>query len=513
MSKPIKRFFISRGLALTGLAVWLISLSQAALIIDDGSMKPSIIYGHEILVAGWIGGLGLLTAGWYANVPFFIAGLVLLLSAERPWKTVIVATLLALDTFRMQSIPEGGSVYAYGGGAILWFAAFALLILAVAWRKLELQDRALSLAAIGSPGLVLSMTVVVAGVSLYGVYAYRATNHSSVTESEFLPAGAVKLGPVCTDVVRPPSTKIELSGPLEILGRAYPFDAPASLLAWGIPVVRKNGIDFALSDATDLNSIYWKPADGAVAGVLTLRTAEGSQGRIEAVLTSADSRTTAFRQTWTRNPKKTSLYCPDYRPYDSEPSSPPRSLLAAAVDVPGGLKPPAIGTLKSAITVPPFGLGSLPKAETHGMRADPAAAETPADAGCAPDIRFIDKDPGAWQFGYAGQQTFGIQDRRYFLMNDRTLSAVCAGDSVYLYYFGLDNRKPYLLYIQRREKANFRKVWTLVTGFDYARPEPFKGKRDVRIRSLREEDGTVAAEIVDVEQSLAVNLSFAVPGR
>jgi hypothetical protein len=44
-------------------------------------------------------------------------------------------------------------------------------------------------------------------------------------------------------------------------------------------------------------------------------------------------------------------------------------------------------------------------------------------------------------------------------------------------------------------------------------PHPFRGKRNVKIRSLRDKEGIVLAEIFDVEQSLVVDISFAAPVR
>jgi len=504
----------SRTLTVMAIVLWLLSLSQPALIIDNGTGKPNIMGGAELLAMGWMG-IGLITAGWYANLPFFIAATILLIGRETPWKTVLFALLLALDTFRLQSLPGGGrgDVYGYGMGVALWFAAFGLMLLAVAWRSAERRGLTSITAVLRVPAVFSVLAVLVGGSALYGIYASRATQHSSVTEAEFLPPGSVKTTAVCSTAIVVPTTRIALNGPLEVTGKAHPLDAPATLLGWGIPVVRKDGFDFALSNAADINTIYWKPSSGAAAAILNL-SAKNNNDTIEAALMSADGTTTAFRQSWTRDIRKTSLYCPDFRPYDTAPSSAPRSLLISAVDVPGGLKPPA-GALGNAITVTPFRRESLPSAKTHGMRKDAAAAGAPVlDGGCPSDTRFVDKDPGAVHLGYGGQQTFAVGERRYFLMNNQPLAAVCAGDSVYLYYFWLDNnQKPYLLYIQRRELADFRKVWTLVTGFDYVRPYPFQGKRNVNIRSLREKNGTVAAEIVDIEQSLVVDISFAAPAR
>ena len=513
MSRP-DPLIISRALSLLAIALWLASLTQPALILSQSGANPDFVSGAEVLGTGWLG-LGVFTAGWFANLPFLFAAPMVLFGASRPWKIAIFGLLLALDTFRLQSLPGGGggSVYGYGLGAALWFAAFGVLLLAVVWRSLEVKGRASFSAATRAPAVLATVALLAIGTGIYGIHAYRAIDRASARESRFLPSGSVKVGKVCTDAIAAPTTRLRLDGPLEVIGSSYPLGSPQRLLAWGIPVVRKQGFDFALSDAADINSIYWKPADGPA--VATLALSGKNHDTIEAALASADGLTTAFRQSWTRDIRKSGHYCPDYVVEESNASSPPRSLLVAALDVPGGLKPASIARMQNALMVAPFTRESLANAKIHGVRTDPAAVGTsPPDAGCAPRTGFVAKDPGALTLGYGGQ-TFGIDERRYYLMNNQPLSAVCdGGDSVYLYYFWLNSdRKSFLLYIQRRHLADFRKVWTMVTGLDYQRAEPFKGKADVRIRSLSEKDGQVAAELIDIEQSLAVSVSFGVPGR
>lgn len=503
----------SRALAIMTLVLWVLSLTQPALIIDNGTGEPAIWSGAQVLGMGWLG-LGLITAGWYANPPFLIAAITMLVGPKLPWKMAMVGLLLALDTFRLQEIPGGGraDVYGYGPGVALWFAAFGLLLLALAWRSVEHRGRTSVSATLRAPAVFSVVALLGGATTFYGIQAHRTTQHSSITEAKFLPAGSVKNGEVCKAAVLAPITRLTLDGPLEVRGQAYALGAPATLLGWGIPVVRKGGFDFALNNAADINSIYWKPAVGPAAAILNLSM--DSNDTIEATLSSADESVTVFRQTWARDLRRTSLYCPDYRPNDPTPSSPPRSLLTAAVDVPGGLRPPSVGTLQSAIVVEPFRPESLPSAKTHSVPLDAAASESVLNAGCPTRARFVEKDPGAIYLAYGGQQTFAIDEHRYFLMNNQPLAAVCASDSVYLYYFWLDSdRKHYLLYIQRRQLEGFRKIWTLVTRFDYARPHPFRGSQNVKLRSLQEKDGMVIAEIVDVEQSLAAGISFPAPVR
>lgn len=504
----------SRSLAVIALTLWLLSLTQPAFIIEDGTVKPLIWSGLYVLGMGWLGGVLLFTAGWYANLPFFFATFSLLSTRKLPWRAAILGLLLAIDTFRLDGFPGGGrlDVYGYGLGVALWIAAFGCLTLAVAWRSAEQSDRGSFFLAVRTPAVFSVLAILVASTTLYGVFAHRAMDHSNLTESAYLSPGSIKRGELCIEVVLTPATQITLDAPLEVRGRAYPLDSPMTLLSWGIPVVRKGGYDFALADPKDIDTVYWKPAVGMPAAVLDLST-QNNGDAIEANLTSRDGGVTIFHQTWRRDIRKTALFCPDYRLNDSGISSPPRSLLTAALNAPGGLTPTKNSTAEIAITVAPFRSETLPRAITREVTTAASATAPEVNAGCPPHIGFAEGAPGAIELGtYGGQQTFVIGERSYFVTNNQPLSATCAGDNAYLYYFWLDNnRKQYLLYIQRRRLNDFRKEWSLVTRFDYARSQPFEGKLSMKIRSLKEVAGTVTLDIADVELSRDVNISFSVP--
>jgi hypothetical protein len=300
---------------------------------------------------GWLG-MWFTTPAWCANLAFFYGARMLLCGPNSPLKTSILALALSLDTFRVQSLPGGGrwEIYGYGLGAALWFTAFGVLLTAVAWRSAELRGFSSARLALRTPAVFSALAVIAITSSIYVTSAVRTVQHVSLSESEFLPAGAIKRGRICDAVVSSPSTRILLDGPLEISGRADAIDAPTTLLAWGIPVVRKGGYDFALNDSSDINSIYWRTAIGPASAILELST-KRERETIEATLTTADQQVTAFRQTWTRDTNKAPFYCPDYRPRDSLTTSPPRGLLVAGLDVRGGFKPPAVGIFKSAIPV------------------------------------------------------------------------------------------------------------------------------------------------------------------
>ena len=111
------QLWVSRAMAAMALVLWVLSLSHPAFIIDNGTGKPSIMSGAEVLVLGWFG-FGSITAGWYANLPFLFAMIILLFRTQSPWKSALLGLLLALDTFRLQSLSGDRSSAMSAEGAV-----------------------------------------------------------------------------------------------------------------------------------------------------------------------------------------------------------------------------------------------------------------------------------------------------------------------------------------------------------------------------------------------------------
>lgn len=517
-TQPRPSFFASRALAGIALALWAVSLTQPVFIFTYRG-KPDIVNGIKTLLTGWIALLD--TLGWYANVPFLFSAVWVLLVPIRsriPWIFTTLSVLLALDTFRFIVLAGNGNliVHACGPGMALWFAAIGVLALAVAWRSAEHRGRASPLAALGSP-IVLLMLAVLAGALAFYRAQVRETIHNdsdsaSVNLVKYLPAGSVRIGPVCKIAVTPPATQIALNGPLEIKGHVSPLDSPDNLLALGIPTVRKNGFDFALLDPNDINSIYWQPAAGPAGATLTLSESVDKRGHLnafEATLTSADGRVTAFHQLWIPNNRTPTGFCPDYN-YSGDAGLLPASLVPVAISVPHGLKPPASRNVRT--TIAPVKVSNATVRALNGQ----ALADAGANGHCPPGVGLTNNERRQYDLSYssyAGTQVFGIGERRYLIGNNQPLSAICTKDSIYLYYFWIDARKTATLYLQRRRLDDFRKIWTARTEINDELFGSLKDARSVRINDLHEEASQIALDILNPAEARGVEVAFPAPAR
>lgn len=514
--KPGTGHIRSRMLAMAAVALWLISLSQPALIIDNGTGKPALWSGLSVLATGWMG-FGLASAAWYANPPFLYAVYRLLVRDAVPWVAAIASLLLALDTFRLEVLPGGGraDVYAYGAGVAVWIASLGVLSLAVAWREKEVAGAPEFRNALRAPKFLTVLVAMSIFIGAFAYQAYRTTQSPSVTEAEFLSLGAVKRGALCMESVAPADAVLHLDGPLAVDGNAYPFSHIVTLLRWGIPAVRKGDFDYALAEPGDLSSIYWIPATGAASSVLRVATETiGGREVVEAALESADGRLLAFRQRWARDIRKSSLYCPDFRPNDQRPDAQPRALLVAALDLPRGLHQSATAELRPALHMAPYRRENLPRAAVLDIEEDGTVDQVAPNPGCGSLVGLVADDRGAAQLGpYGGQQIFALDGRRYLLTERQPLHAVCLGEDVFLYYFwrGMGSSTT-TLYLQRRTADRFRPLWTMAMAVAMPPRSATKGVGDLRIRSMRVDKEILTAELVDVDGSRVVTVAIPSPG-
>jgi len=509
-----KSHLVSRLLALLALALWISSLTQVGLVIDHGTSSPEHRFGYMILGTGWLG-FGIFCAAWYANIPFLLGVLVLLLKQRWPWWLSAITILLALDTFRLTEIPGGGraDVYAYGIGVFLWLNALLVLAIASAVRDLEAKTDGLTLFDfLKSP---LSVSYAIALVLSAGLYMhFTVDDHAgaSTTELKYLPYGSIKRGTVCKATVSLPTATIELSGPLELVGKGYPLDQPWLFLSWGIPVVRKNSIDYALQDRADINSIYATTSQGLPAARFSFEATDGSTATsLEAALTSGDGTKTAFRQKWTRGGRTGREYCPDLIAYPPDPAVPPFSLLLSTLKLPGGIKLPTVRRPEIAFRGESVHLAPARLIERKGK---PPSRPVKGNGGCPADIGFLDRDQAAIESGGPWRQSLRVVERRYLLMNNQELSVTCNDNLLYLYYFWPNNDlKTFALYLQKRTLPEFRVDWNAITHVDYGRQERFGGKARMRIDSVAEKDGELHIEIAEMDSSETVGLAVQLPPK
>lgn len=93
----------------------------------------SYYYGIYILLAGWLGVIGLLF-GWYANLFFLLAFVGTLINKKSfALASSLAAAAVSLDSFRIfsEGLPNNGTsieVVSFGIGAYMWFGAIFIMV-------------------------------------------------------------------------------------------------------------------------------------------------------------------------------------------------------------------------------------------------------------------------------------------------------------------------------------------------------------------------------------------------
>jgi len=130
----------SQKMALAALVLWCCSLPLNVFYMGSGEGENSWGLGLAVLLLGWIAPWESL--GWSANI-FFFWSFFRILARKTPAVSILLAVLLAFDSFRLDCIPNGHSaqvIYGYGWGMLLWFLAIFLLLAAVGKRYRELDE-------------------------------------------------------------------------------------------------------------------------------------------------------------------------------------------------------------------------------------------------------------------------------------------------------------------------------------------------------------------------------------
>ncbi len=138
--KNIFRLPSAQTLSLVAFGLWFCSL-WLIVFVFDGRLDP--YRGYHILQMGWLGPLDGNFA-WYANILFLVAVPSLWMRRVTATKSAIVATILSLNTCSFDYIPTGGggkdTIYGYGWGCSLWFAAIFLVLVAAGKRLSEIGE-------------------------------------------------------------------------------------------------------------------------------------------------------------------------------------------------------------------------------------------------------------------------------------------------------------------------------------------------------------------------------------
>lgn len=245
-------------LAVLAALFWFLALALPA-IVYFGDREP--IYGYEVLLVGMFGPLALNFA-WYANILWFIALLRLSDDNSLPIKPAGWAAVLSINAFTLSAIPSSTTaspVYGLGIGAILWLIAIAITFLAAGMKKKELTGEVESL-KIGK-FYVIGLITFIGFLSIHNRIVGNADERDKLNNS-FV---GFKRSPICSVSPRP-ANSIEIDGALELdHSRLHYLDDPKYFLDLGIPVVRKDGLDYFLDQLGEIQS---RPALTRIAAVL-----------------------------------------------------------------------------------------------------------------------------------------------------------------------------------------------------------------------------------------------------
>lgn len=454
---------LASRLAYAAFALWLLSLPLVGIAryAVEGGMR-----GYEILLTGWLSPL-VLNFAWYANV-FFLYAFVQIIKGRLATKSALLACILSIDTFRYADIPSlggggGDMVYGYGWGAILWFLAMSVILIAAGIRFRESHSEASGKFSVGmllKPVGILTLLIVICASLGWAAYDHiKANTH----ERKKLAGLAFKRHSVCS--IPEPQVKSAtktFSGVLEFVppsndahGYSISDINVKTLLDWGVPVVRAFGYDYTLFSSGERVLMTSSPASGEPSAILTVNERKGKFSEIDITLYDYSKKQLVFDGKWHEEIQNSRQFCPSYQPFSNSAS--PRKLLTMALgltDRPGEtgsafdanlheVKTRQIGDLYSGVALNDL-LKNKSVAEYTKIYRDINYLN------CKDKLNFSD------QVG-APRSRFQIGEKSYYeVPGDK---AVCVNDDIYLYGFARRNESVVLLYIYRRSFPDFQQIW------------------------------------------------------
>lgn len=446
-----KKLLCSKVVAGMAFCLWLTSLFLVG-FVDQGAAPWS---GANILAQGWLG-LGIICAAWYANPLFLISLLKLATTDKAPWVLAVIAVLLSLDTFRFADMPPNPNVptiYAYGIGAALWFAAMFTAMIATGVRNVESRDNELTLGKLCADPLVVAGSISLCiGAALVLHWINNDRRDASETELRYLRLAPIKRGPVCKEHVADPQKTMLLDGPLELRGEGYPLTSPNRLLALGIPVVRSDGYDYSLANKDDLGSVVVTTSIGESSAILKVE--EKSNSWIKATLQNARDGNTLFEQWWVQGGQTGHNYCPDLDSLSMSAKDQPWRLIAQAL---GGMKtfhPPA--NLSRSHT---FGDSKTWLSATSvSVHASPLADSAPSNLSCLSEKGLVAENelPTKARSDFPSGNGFRIGNKVFLSGLAKEIRATCHGNDIYLFKsWENSGGESFFVYLQSRSATDF----------------------------------------------------------
>jgi hypothetical protein len=472
----------ARTLSIVALSLWVASLALTGLVLYA---KQQRMTGAEILAMGWLSPL-MGNFAWFAN-PLFLWAFIRLQTRKSAVALTVLAILLSLDTFRLSNylLDEGGgstSVYAYGWGVVLWFAALCVLAAAVGTRQIETRIESGGLEGTDEWFRPIGFALCISMLMASGYLAIQDRRLANNVERERLSGLVFKRGPVCgatePSVAQPLGRNL---GPVEVrfsegayAGISYPLNKPTHLLKWGIPVVRVAGRDYSYAPAGDGQILTSVPASDTAAAILVVASSvvEGRH-QIGAKLVEQATERVVFDQVW-RAEAKGARYCPDYSTSPKEGEQPRKlitealAVLSPPAEVQGqGARPPrpAENRVNAVIVSNTDALGL---SEQSGPQPTKSAVPQSNVAGVRRPWMGNRSCPGnvGWD-GWGSDSPvrldtgwpFMVGDRAFYPGSRERYNALCAGDHAYL-FFGVARDGKYYLTLEKRRLSDFHQVWS-----------------------------------------------------
>lgn len=502
-----KLFSPAEKLTAMAFASWLFSLALTSFLLYSGNQFP----GAQVFTLGWLSPL-IPNFAWFANIFFFYC-IHRLFAGKTPVIASLLAILISLDTFHLDKLPlnEGGAesaIYGYGWGVVFWLLSFCLILSAVGARRRE-SDQLIELFGIRD---ILQPIGFILAFTLLGTVSYLSIEDrklANLYETPRLSGITFKRGKVCSTPEPTTNHPIEkFTGPLEIIlennASAYPFTQIKELLAWGIPIVRINNIDYSYAQNGLISSItaVGKPA-------ATLHVTKSQKGSISTKLLEISTDRIVFNETWERENQSQLnhyYYCPDYHSFPKLDEQ-PRKMISQALNL--------IGTNKSEHTDLHYltsnsiegaiieksndGLTREMKiAQWKEMNPDKKISSMPSlsNTNCPIDIGWKNANHASHPVDLG--RPFLVKDRSYYLSSQRDYNATCDSDSAYIYLgFRVERGNKYRLIIQKRNLQNFQQIWAIkvnisdlehVTRDDVLKIESVKNVEDTLILELVNDD-------------------------
>lgn len=258
---------------------------------------------------------------------------------------------------------------------------------------------------------------------------------------------------------------LEVSGDQH--GYVYPFNEPARLLGWGIPVIRSRGFDYSQTGSGIDGAMTIAPAKLPASASLIYQAIpnEGRKPDIYLRLTSGSQTLVDYR--WIG---QKSGHCPTYKQFPG-PSDEPRKTIIAALGVPEKVATPQVDVWE----------------RIHRISGTVVARELAGDTkwehsnhGCPGDVGFHYER--ARQFGIEGEPPFFSGQQAYRFVHPGSLAA-CTGSAVYI-YATQRNARDFFLTVTKRKLDTLEREWSAnikVSNADAALQE-----RETRIVSVSE---------------------------